>query len=164
MSYEQRLLQNGSYRLLQNTGYRDLEGLAPDPVYVVYPKTTYAWVDRTGITVPDVTGSRLTTGLVITGTGQSGTLVVTADGTASSMTIGIAIVLWDERNDPISVVSGTIILSGWLKNPAGNYITANGYGITPGFLAVDVSFAAGYTVLVQSINPSGTVNLHSKLF
>ena len=58
-----------------------------------------------------------------------------------------------------------LTLSGWCQNAAGNYIAANGYGVTPpGFLAVDVSHAAGYTVLVQSILPSGSVNLHTKLF
>ena len=94
-----------------------------------------------------------------------GTLVITADGTAQSMTIGIAVVLWDERGNPISVTSLAITLSGWCKNAGGNYIGANG-GTTyaPGFLAVDVSLAAGYTVLVQSIIPSGSVNLHTKLF
>ena len=81
------------------------------------------------------------------------------------MTIGIAVVLWDERGNPISVTSLAITLSGWCKNAGGNYIGANG-GTTyaPGFLAVDVSLAAGYTVLVQSIIPSGSVNLHTKLF
>ncbi len=173
MSYAQRLLQSGSYRLLQNSAIRDLEGVSPDPVYltqpgpvyVTYPKTTYGWTDRTGITTPDMTGTRLSTGLVITGIGTSGTLVVTADGAASDMTVGIAIVLWDERNNPISVISGTITLSGWLKNSSGYYIAANSLGSNPpGFLAVDVSLAAGYTVLVQSILPAGTVNLHWKLF
>ncbi len=165
MPYSVRLLQNQSNRLLQNNAIRDLEGYVPDPVYVQYPKTTYAWTDRTGITTPDVTGTRLTTGLVITGTGTSGTLVVTADGTAGDMTVGVALVLWDERNNPISVISGTITLSGWLKNSSGYYIAANSLGTNPpGFLAVDVSLAAGYTVLVQSILPAGTVNLHWKLF
>ena len=83
------------------------------------------------------------------------------------MTIGIAVVLWDElRGNPISVTSLAITLSGWCKNAGGNYTGANG-GTTyaPGFLAVDVSLAAGYTVLVQSIIPSaGSVNLHTKLF
>ena len=91
--------------------------------------------------------------------------MITADGTAMSASIGIAVVLWDERGNPISVNSGMLTLSGWCKNAAGNYIAANGYGVTPpGFLAVDVSLAAGYTVLVQSIIPSGSVNLHTKLF
>ena len=110
-------------------------------------------------------GAALDDGLVITGTAQAGTLVITADGTAMSASIGIAVVLWDERGNPISVNSGMLTLSGWCKNAAGNYIAANGYGVTPpGFLAVDVSLAAGYTVLVQSIIPSGSVNLHTKLF
>ena len=136
-----------------------------EQVCVVYPKTAYTWTDRMGVKVPDVTGPLLTTGLAITGTANAGTLVVAADGTAMSMSIGVAVVLWDERGNPISVNSGTIMLSGWCKNAAGNYIAANGYGVTPpGFLAIDVSLAAGYTVLVQSIIPSGSVNLHTKLF
>ena len=64
-------------------------------------------------------------------TADAGTLVITADGTAMSMAIGIAVVLWDERGNPISVNSGMITLSGWCKNAAGNYIAANGYGVPP---------------------------------
>jgi hypothetical protein len=165
MSTNQRLIENGSLRLLENLADRDLEGVSPDPVFVVYPKTTYGWTDREGITTPDVTGPISTTGLVITPTFSAGTLVVSADGTPGSTSIGIAVVLWDERGNPISVNSGTIMLSGWCKNAAGNYIAANGYGVNPpGFLAVDVSLSSGFTVLVQSIIPSGTVNLHAKLF
>jgi len=165
MSYAQRLLENGALRLLESGGIRDLELFNPEQVCVTYPKTAFSWTDRTGITTPDVTGPLSTTGLVITGTAQAGTLVITADGTAMSASIGIAVVLWDERGNPISVNSGMLTLSGWCKNAAGNYIAANGYGVTPpGFLAVDVSLAAGYTVLVQSIIPSGSVNLHTKLF
>ena len=165
MDYAQRLLENGTPRLLENDIVRGLELYNPEQVCVGYPKLDFSWTDRNGITTPDVTGPLSTTGLMITGTANAGTLVVTADGTAMSMSIGVAIVLWDERGNPISVNSGTIMLSGWCKNAARNYIAANGYGVTPpGFLAVDVSLAAGYTVLVQSIIPSGSVNLHTKLF
>ena len=165
MSYAQRLLENGALRLLESGDIRDLELFNPEQVCVGYPKLDFSWTDRTGITTPDVTGPLLTTGLAITGTANAGTLVVTADGTAMSMAIGIAVVLWDERGNPISVSSGMLTLSGWCKNAAGNYIAANGYGVTPpGFLAIDASLAAGYTVLVQSIIPSGSVNLHTKLF
>ncbi len=166
MPYAQRLLENGFPRLLENEVIRALE-LVPAPsqnVGQVYPKTWYAWTDRTGITVPDVTGPLNLGSYIPTPAADSGTLVITADGTAMSMTIGIAVVLWDERGNSISVNSGILTLSGWCKNAGGNYIAANGYGVTPpGFLAVDVSLAAGYTVLVQSIIPSGTVNLHTKL-
>lgn len=166
MPYAQRLLENGFPRLLENEVIRALE-LVPAPsqnVGQVYPKTWYAWTDRTGITVPDVTGPLNLGSYTPTPAADSGTLVITADGTAMSMAIGIAVVLWDERGNPISVNSGMLTLSGWCKNAAGHYITANGYGTAPGFLAVDVSLAAGYTVLVQSIIPSGSVNLHYKLF
>ena len=165
MPYAQRLLESGDLRLLEDGAIRDLEFYNPEQVCVTYPKTAFSWTDRTRITKPDVTGPLSTTGLVITGTAQAGTLVITADGTAMSASIGIAVVLWDERGNPISVNSGMLTLSGWCKNAAGNYIAANGYGVTPpGFLAVDVSLAAGYTVLVQSIIPSGSVNLHTKFF
>jgi hypothetical protein len=167
MPYAQRLLENGFPRLLENEVIRALE-LVPAPsqnVGQVYPKTWYAWTDRTGITVPDVTGPLKLGSYTPTPAADSGTLVITADGTAMSMAIGIAVVLWDERGNPISVNSGMLTLSGWCKNAAGNFIAANGFGVTPpGFLAVDVSLAAAYTVLVQSIIPSGSVNLHTKLF
>ena len=114
---------------------------------------------------PDISGPYSLANLTPCPAADAGTLVITADGTVGSMTIGIAVVLWDERGNPMSVNSGMLTLSGWAKNASGYYITANGYAITPpGFLAVDVSLAAGYTVLVQSIIPSGTVNLHTKLF
>jgi hypothetical protein len=167
MPYAQRLLENGFPRLLENEVIRALE-LVPAPsqnVGQVYPKTWYAWTDRTGITVPDVTGPLNLGSYTPTPAADAGTLVITADGTVGSMAIGIAVVLWDERGNPISVNSGMLTLSGWCKNAAGNYIAANGYGVTPpGFLAIDASLAAGYTVLVQSIIPSGSVNLHTKLF
>ena len=168
MSYAQRASSRTARNaLLENGIIRALE-LVPDPrsrCRAVYPKTWYAWTDRTGITKPDVTGPASRQLRLVIRTADAGTLVITADGTAMSMTIGIAVVLWDERGNPISVNSGMLTLSGWCKNAAGNYIAANGYGVTPpGFLAVDVSLAAGYTVLVQSIIPSGSVNLHTKLF
>ena len=171
MPYSNRLLENGSHRLLEDDVIRALELVPavaettlPITVAQIYPKAWYAWTDRKGITIPDITGPLNVGALYPTLTADAGTLVITADGTVESMTIGIAAVLWDERGNPISVNSGMLTLSGWCKNAAGNYITANGYGIAPGFLAVDVSLAAGYTVLVQSIIPSGSVNLHTKLF
>ena len=82
MSYAQRLLENGALRLLESGDIRDLELFNPEQVCVTYPKTAFSWTDRTGITTPDVTGPLSTTGLVITGTAQAGTLVITADGTA----------------------------------------------------------------------------------
>ena len=167
MPYSQRLLENGLPRLLENSVVRALE-LVPAPfenVAQVYPKTWYTWTDRTGITVPDISGPYSLANLTPCPAADAGTLVITADGTVGSMTIGIAVVLWDERGNPMSVNSGMLTLSGWAMNASGYYITANGYAITPpGFLAVDVSLAAGYTVLVQSIISGGTVNLHTKLF
>ena len=105
MPYAQRLLENGFPRLLENEVIRALE-LVPAPsqnVGQVYPKTWYAWTDRTGITNPDVTGPCQLANLTPVSTADAGTLVITADGTAQSMTIGIAVVLWDERGNPISV-------------------------------------------------------------
>ena len=126
MSYAQRLLENCEPRLLENGTVRGLELYNPQQVCVGYPKLAYCWTDRTGITTPDVTGPLSTTGLVITGTAQAGTLVITADGTAMSASIGIAVVLWDERGNPDFSQSGMLTLSGWCKNAAGNYIAANG--------------------------------------
>ena len=167
MPYSRRLLENLQPRMLECASYRTLE-LVPGPsesVGPVYPKTWYTWTDRTGISAPDISGPYSLANLTPCPAADAGTLVITADGTVGSMTIGIAVVLWDERGNPMSVNSGMLTLSGWAKNASGNYITANGYAITPpGFLAVDVSLAAGYTVLVQSIIPLGTVNLHTKLF
>ena len=128
MPYAQRLLENGFPRLLENEVIRALE-LVPAPsqnVGQVYPKTWYAWTDRTGITVPDITGTFNLSSCTPVPAADAGTLVITADGTAMSMAIGIAVVLWDERGNPISVNSGMLTLSGWCKNVAGNYITANG--------------------------------------
>ena len=128
MPYAQRLLENGFPRLLENEVIRALE-LVPAPsqnVGQVYPKTWYAWTDRTGITNPDVTGPYQLANLTPVSTADAGTLVITADGTAQSMTIGIAVVLWDERGNPISVTSLAITLSGWCKNAGGTTLEPNG--------------------------------------
>ena len=86
MPYSLRLLENGSERTLENGIIRALE-LVPDnsqQVSCVYPKTWYAWTDRTGITNPDVTGPYQLANLTPVSTADAGTLVITADGTAVS--------------------------------------------------------------------------------
>ena len=77
--------------------------------------------------------------------------------------VGLALVLWDERGNPISISNGTITASGWATNAAGTYIASSGYSVDAGYLAIDVSQAAGYNVLVIQIS-DGIVNLHTKLF
>ena len=164
MPYSLRLLENGSERLLQNGVVRALE-LVPDDsqqVSQVFPKTWYAWTDRTGITKPDVTGPCQLANLTPISTADAGTLVITADCTVPGATIGLALVLWDERGNPISISNGSITASGWATNAAGNYIASSGYSVNAGYLAFDVSQAAGYNVLVIQIS-GGTVNLHTKL-
>ena len=165
MPYSLRLLENGSERTLENGVIRALE-LVPDnsqQVSCVYPKTWYAWTDRTGITQPDVTGPCQLANLTPISTADAGTLVITADCTVAGATIGLALVLWDERGNPISISNGSITASGWATNAAGNYIASSGYSVNAGYLAFDVSQAAGYNVLVIQISGS-TVNLHTKLF
>ena len=81
MPYSLRLLENGSERTLENGIIRALE-LVPDDsqqVSCVYPKTWYAWTDRTGITNPDVTGPYQLANLTPVSTADAGTLVITAD-------------------------------------------------------------------------------------
>ena len=88
MPYSLRLLENGSECTLENGIIRALE-LVPDDsqqVSCVYPKTWYAWTDRTGITNPDVTGPYQLANLTPVSTADAGTLVITADGTIGSMT------------------------------------------------------------------------------
>jgi len=129
---------------------------------VVYPKTDYAWTDRTGITVPDVTDPLDTASLTQVSAADAGTLVITADGDVPQSIIGITVVIWDERGYSTSVSTSAITLSTWAKNRAGNYV-AQSNGTAPGFLTVDVSLAASFSVLVQSLI-GGPVNLHWKLF
>ena len=149
---------------LNGIAFTALNPTTLEQVCVGYPKTAYTWTDRMGVTAPDVTGSLVATGLAITPVGNAGTLVIAADGTTGSTSVGLAIVTWDERNNPIGVTSLSVILSGWLQTAAKTFVGANaGTTYAPGFLAVDVSNAAGYTVLVQSIQ-QGTINLHWKLF
>ena len=134
MPYAQRLLENGSPRLLENGVIRALElvptlatGLGRLSEDMVLPGPT-----ARALPIPTSRGRSVADlALGDHGTADAGTLVITADGTAMSMAIGIAVVLWDERGNPISVNSGMLTLSGWCKNAAGNYITANGYGIRP---------------------------------
>ena len=134
-----------------------------EEVSCVYPKTVYAWTDRTGITQPDVTGPYQLSSLTPLPTADAGTLVITADCTIAGAIIGLAVVLWDERGNPISISSGNITSSGWATNAAGNYVASTGYSVNAGYLAVDVSLAAGYSILVMQIS-GGIVNLHGKLF
>ena len=166
MPYSLRLLENGSERTLENGIIRALE-LVPDnsqQVSCVYPKTWYTWTDRTGITNPDVTGPYQLANLTPVSTADAGTLVITADCTTSDAIIGLAVVLWDERGNPISISNGNITASGWATNAAGNLRRREWIQHErPGYLAVDVCLAAGYNVLVIQIS-NGSVNLHTKLF
>ncbi len=141
----------------------DASGNRGEAVCQLWPKDWYAWTDRTGITTADETGPLSTSTLTPVSTGDAGSLLITADSDTSSSVIGLAVVLWDERGNPIGVGSGSLTTSGWLTNSAGNYLAANGYSIQPGTLVVDVSQASGYTIIVQSII-AGTWNLHWRLF
>lgn len=131
---------------------------------IQYPSSLYSWTDRTGITSPDITGPVDLTTLEVgpTSTGSYRSLAVTADCT-SPQSVGIIVVLWDDRGNPISVNSGIITLSSWAQNGLGNFIPSYGYGITPpGFVNIDVSCAAGYTILIgsfsiQNVTALGTV-------
>ena len=168
MPFAQRTLENNSLRLLENlTLARALECASEDSeqVSLVYPKTDYAWTDRLNITVPDVSGTYSLAGIIPSPTADAGNLVVAIDGNLPSMTIGVAVVYWDERGNPVAVSSANAVLSGWCANAAGNYILANGFGLPPGFIVANVSMAAGYTVLITSIQPAGgVINLHTRLF
>ena len=147
-----RLLQSSASRLIQSGDVRVLENSVASTPYTSYPMSQYSWTDRFGITKPDVSGqiNLATSPISPTGIGNYTSLTVTADSTLPQ-TVGVAVILWDNRGNPISVGSGMITLSGWAKNSSGYFIPANGYsGDTPGFLSVDVSMAAGYTVLLQS--------------
>ncbi len=167
MPFTIRLLENGCSRLLEgkSCSRRVIEGVENNSQQVscVYPKTWYTWTDRTGISKPDVTGSYSLANLTPIPTADAGTLVVTADCTTAGAIIGLAVVLWDERGNPISISNGTITASGWATNAAGTYVASSGYSINAGYLAYDVSQAAGYNVLVIQIS-NGSVNLHTKLF
>ncbi len=131
----------------------------------LWPKTWYGWTDRNGIATADVTGTLSSSTLTPISISDAGTLVVTVDGNASSASIGITVVLWDERGFVIGGASSTITLSGWLTNASGNFVAFNPYSVSPpGFLQIDVSNAAGFNILVQSLPTSTTINLHWKLF
>ena len=135
----------------------------PQQVSCVYPKTWYTWTDRMGITKPDITGPFQLADLTPVSAADAGTLVITADCTTAGAIIGLAVVLWDERGNPISISNGNIMASGWATNAAGTYVASSGYSMNAGYLAVDVSLAAGYNVLVIQIS-NGIMNLHTKLF
>lgn len=161
-----RLLEDGHALHLESNGFRTLESTVVTLPTVAYPMSSYAWTDRVGITKPDIPGqlnlSTLASGPI--GTGNYDSLVITADSTVVQ-TIGLAVALWDERGNPFSVSVGTMTLSGWAKNAAGNFIPQNSYGLNPpGFINVDVSMASAYAVLVQSMLTGSTINLHWKLF
>ena len=109
--------------------------LVPDDsqqVSCVYPKTWYTWTDRMGITKPDVTGPYQLANLTPVSTADAGTLVITADCTTAGAIIGLAVVLWDERGNPISISNGNITASGWATNAAGTYVASSGYSMNAG--------------------------------
>lgn len=131
----------------------------------LWPKTWYGWTDRTGIATADVSGVLSSSSLTPISTSDAGTLLITADGNVGSTTIGITVVLWDERGFVIGGGTSAITLSGWLTNASGNFVAFNGFAASPsGCLQVDVSNAAGFNILVQSLPTSTIINLHWKLF
>jgi len=96
-------------------------------------------------------------------TADAGNLVITADSSVSGAVIGIAVVFWDELNNPINISSNNITTSDFATNSIGYYIAQSISSVNPGFLVYDVSAVAGYNIFVMSIS-TGTVNIHSKLF
>jgi len=135
-------------------------------VAVVYPKLYHNWSSRLGITTPDVVAPMSCASLAISPIGNEGTLVIVVDGAKPSSMVELAIVTWDEGGNPTGVSVLNIHLSGWLKGKNGNFIGCHASPTyQPGFLAIDVSLAAGYTILVQSITGGkNTINLRWKLF
>ncbi len=82
--------------------------------------------------------------------------MITADSPASGAIVSLACVLWDERNNPISVSTGSLTVSTWCTNSAGNYIASSGNSLGAAYLPVNVACAAGYNVLVQAIQPGAS--------
>lgn len=133
-------------------------------VAVVYPKLYHNWSSRLGITAPDVTGPMSASSLQISPVGNEGTLVIAVDGTKPSSQVELTIVTWNEVGDMTGVTTLGVNLSGWLTTKQGTYIGCQACSrYNPGFLAIDVSLAAGYTILVQSMTRRNTINLRWKL-
>ena len=83
-------------------------------------------------------------------------LVITGDSTAAGAICSLAVVLWDERNNPISLSTGQITTSTWCQNAAGDYIASSGNSLGAAYLPINVACAAGYNVVVQAIQPGAS--------
>ena len=103
------------------------------------------------------------TGIIPLPTADAGNLVVAIDSSVAGATVTLAVALWDERGNPISIVFNTITTSAWATDAAGNYIAESPYNLGPAYLEYDVSLGAGYRIFVMQIS-RGAVNLHAKLF
>jgi len=166
VSFMRRTLENGSLRLLEClTIDRALEGCEDDSqeVSVVYPKRWYTWNDR-AVSAPDFEGTVNLADWQPTPTADAGTLLITADFSEPSARANINVVYWDERGNPLCVAGFGLMASSFALNAEGNYIAGiNCTGSYVPMLTLNVSFAAGYTILVNYLT-GGVMNLHSKLF
>ncbi len=149
-------MENGSLRLLENLQIdRALEGCDDDSqqISVVYPKTWYTWNDR-AVSAPDFSGTVNLANWQPTPAADAGTLLITADFSVPSAQANINVVYWDERGNPMCVAGFGLMASSFALNPQGNYIAGiNCTGSYVPMLTLNVSFAAGYTILVNFLMP-----------
>ena len=146
-----RVLQNSANRLLESGGSLVLENSLTSQAYASYPMSPYPWTDRFGITKPDVLGPTNLTTLSIgpTGTGNYTSLVITADSVIP-MVVGVAVVLWDNRSNPISVGSGMITLADGRRTRRAIQYLPTDMGVTLQVSRCGRIDGCGYTVLLQS--------------
>lgn len=153
-------------------GARLLEGLNLSQ-YTQIPHNT--WIDRTGITAFD---SLSTTGLTPIAVDGANQLIITVDASASSSSgpgiissLGLVIVLWDERGNPIIALPYNGQVAEEAVGPS-YAVTLNHQGqqLPVGITQIGFSYVFGFNILFFTIalNPqqaivSMLVNLHYKI-
>ncbi len=129
----------------------------------IWPKDWYSWTDRT-VTTPDITGPLNLSTLTPVSAGDAGTLQIAVDTLASSATLGLIVVGWDSRGNPISASEFIVTTSGWATNSAGYFVMTSSAVNSDTTIEFPVYNYSGFNVLLESMTPVTTVNLHWRLF
>jgi len=129
----------------------------------IWPKDWYSWTDRT-VTTPDITGPLNLSSLTPVSAGDAGTLQIAIDTLAASATIGIVVVAWDSRGNPISATEFIVVTSGWATNSFGYFVLTSSALTTDATIEFPIYNYSGFNVLLESISPATTVNMHWRLF
>ncbi len=129
----------------------------------IWPKDWYSWTDRT-VTTPDITGPLNLSTLTPVTASDAGTLQIAVDSLSASTTIGLIVVTWDSRGNPIGATEFIFSTSSWATNSAGYFVMTSSTTSSDPCIEVPVYNYSGFNVLLESMTPATTVNIHWRLF